>query len=193
MFSLDGLWLIGVVLVVLSFSARAVYEELDQDLPYVVWPTIMLQYIGYFLMVWPLWRRGAPVWMLAASIALLFTHTIVDTFNFMESFYLVKLLLVFGVMGLAASVILPSNMNFGGILVVLLGAATVLITETVILPAESDRRLASAPGMSLWILGWIMLGLYLTPSGAGFSTIPPVPAVPVPLGPPMASPTSFRL
>ena len=162
MFELSGLWLVGVILAVFAFSARAVYEELDQDMPYIVWPTLIMQWVGYALLGYMLYSHGASPWMVAAATLLLVTQTIVETWYFLDSTLLQNMVLLFGVMGFAATIILPSNQSLGGVAITILGAIAIILAQSVILPAEQDRRLSSGPGMALLILGWLMLGLSAT-------------------------------
>lgn len=190
MFELSGLWLVGVILAVFAYSARAVYEELDQDMPYIVWPTLIMQWIGYTLLAYSLIANGASPWLVGGATLLLVTESIMETWYLLESPLIENMVLLLGVMGFAAAIILPSNQSLGGVAVTVLGAIAIILGKSVILPAEQDRRLSSGPGMSLLILGWLMLGLSVAlPSGS--LTLPmasPLPAMESPVLP-MASPS----
>lgn len=192
MFELSGLWLVGVILAVFAYSARAVYEELDQDMPYIVWPTLIMQWIGYSLLAYSLIANGASPWLVGVATLLLVTESVLETWYLLETPLLENMVLLLGVMGFAAAIILPSNQSLGGVAVTVLGAIAIILGKSVILPAEQDRRLSSGPGMSLLILGWLMLGLSVAPAGTlafpgTVSMDSPLPTL-APSTTPMASP-----
>ena len=191
MFQLSGLWLIGVILAVFAFSARAVYEELDQDMPYIVWPTLIMQWIGYTLLAYSLYTHGASPWLVGGATLLLVAQSITETWYLLDSTLAQNMLLLLGVMGVDAAIILPSNQTLGGVAVTLLGAIAVILAQSVILPAEQDRRLSSGPGMALLILGWLLLGLSTVKSQS--YTLLPSPAVSIATmpGAPMGSPLAM--
>jgi hypothetical protein len=210
MFQLTGMWLVGVILAVFAFSARSIYEELDQDMPYIVWPTLIMQWVGYTLLAYSLYTNGASPWLVGGATLLLVAQSITETWYLLDSTLAQNMLLLLGVMGVAAAIILPSNQTLGGVAVTLLGAVAVILAQSVILPAEQDRRLSSGPGMALLILGWLLMGLStVSPSvsiatmqvmSPGASTLNSLgPASPLglsaasPLGLSAASPRAFSL
>jgi len=174
------LWFLGVVMVISAFSTRAVYEQLDQDVPYIVWPTLMMQWAGYALLSFSLMKTGAPLWVVGAASVLLMAHDVMSLFYIAEQEWLLNLLLTAGVLGFAAAAIVPSTSGYQPIMVTALGAITVILADTVILPAEQDRRLSSGPGMALLLLGWLMMGIL---TGASLPSVPApqlVPDIPFP-------------
>ena len=198
MFELSGLWLVGVILAVFAYSARAVYEELDQDMPYIVWPTLIMQWIGYTLLAYSLIANGASPWLVGVATLLLVTESIMETWYLLESPLIENMVLLLGVMGFAAAIILPSNQSLGGVAVTVLGAIAIILGKSVILPAEQDRRLSSGPGMSLLILGWLMLGLSVAlPSGSlslpATALASPLPTMASPMTPVASPPRMFSL
>lgn len=184
MFCLRNLWLIAAVVVVTAFSARAVYEELDQDVPYIVWPTMLLQWAGYALMAYVLYSgtTGASPWLLGGALLFLVAHSIVETWYLLDSALWTKMLLLVGVMGFAAAAVLPSNKGPRHMVPVIIGAITIIVAHTVVVPAEDDRRIAAGPGMALMMLGWLMLGMTMLDSPQLSVPLPQSPLpTPVPL------------
>lgn len=183
---------------VFAYSARAVYEELDQDMPYIVWPTLIMQWIGYTLLAYSLIANGASPWLVGVATLLLVTESIMETWYLLESPLIENMVLLLGVMGFAAAIILPSNQSLGGVAVTVLGAIAIILGKSVILPAEQDRRLSSGPGMSLLILGWLMLGLSVAlPSGSlslpATALASPLPTMASPMTPVASPPRMFSL
>src|SRR6056297_533476 len=73
---LDGLLMTGAMIVVLAWSARSVYEELDQDVPFVRWPLVVLQSIGYIIVAYSIIRTSGGTtfeWALPVGSVLLLT------------------------------------------------------------------------------------------------------------------------
>jgi hypothetical protein len=162
MICVHTLWLIGAVVAVLAFSARSAYEELDQDQPYILWPTLAVQWVGYAMLGLALVRNGASPWLVAPAVALLAVHSLLEALYVLPSEVFTQLFLFAAVAGLAAAIIIASrnsNATSGSLPLTVAGAVTILLAHTVFVPAEEDRRLASGPGMALLMLGWLLLGM----------------------------------
>lgn len=156
MICVHTLWLIGAVVAVLAFSARSAYEELDQDQPYILWPTLAVQWVGYAMLGLALVRNGASPWLVAPAVALLAVHSLLEALYVLPSEVFTQLFLFAAVAGLAAAIIVAGT---GSLPLTVAGAVTILLAHTVFVPAEEDRRLASGPGMALLMLGWLLLGM----------------------------------
>jgi hypothetical protein len=162
MICVHTLWLIGAVVAVLAFSARSAYEELDQDQPYILWPTLAVQWVGYAMLGLALVRNGASPWLVAPAVALLAVHSLLEALYVLPSEVFTQLFLFAAVAGLAAAIIVASRgagARTGSLPLTVAGAVTILLAHTVFVPAEEDRRLASGPGMALLMLGWLLLGM----------------------------------
>lgn len=183
---LDGLFMTGAMIEVLTWSARSVYEELDQDVPYIRWPMVVLQAIGYGIIAFSLIRTSSWTtveWTIPAlSVLLLLASAIVDAVDVDVNIWS-ELLKTLGYMAIVFSASYGSNLTekfiaaFGGLLLVL--------TKIMILPAEKERRVALGPGLALLVVGWGMMAYAL--AKRPYKTVGTIPMPSPTLSTPMAS------
>jgi hypothetical protein len=148
---LDAVLLAGGLVATFAFSARAAYEELDQDVPYVKWPLAVLEGVGYAVVAYAL-VRGRPLgnaWVLpVAAAALLFLAVVLQATN-LGGVWGVKALQTGGYAALAAALALR-----GAPWTAAAAAATLVLVHTMLLPAELERRITHGPAMSLLVVAW---------------------------------------
>lgn len=185
----DAVLVTGALVAVLAFSARSVYEELDQDVPFIRWPLVVLQGVGFGVVAYAL-VRGTPfsalAWAPALTGALMLTLDAILAATGMKVTLWLELVQVLGYGALAVAA--SRDAAFAGRLIAGTAALVLVLTHTMLLPAEEERRVALGPGMALLVVAWGMLAFAAANSAAPTDLPwPPNGASPPPMSPPGSS------
>lgn len=182
---------IGGVFTVFAFSALNSYEEMDQDVPLIVWPTVALSLIGWSMVSYALWQQASTTGSWARWLALLIVpamavglliHRFVGRDGSMaESVWDV---LSFGGLALAVG---AAGGTLRSYVMAATGAGLLVLAKNVLLPYESRAQTVYGPAMALLPIAWALLILAVRPStlpqqpvmGAQVAayTVPVMPAV----------------
>lgn len=188
---LDGVALTGALIATFAYSARAAYEELDQDVPHVKWPLAVLEAVGYGVVAYALVSGpGLASWGLPVAAAALLSLGVALQAMRQGGEWMVMALQTAGYVALGAGLALR-----GAPLAAAAGCATLVLVHTMLLPAETERRITHGPGMSLLVIGWGIVayaalasaGTTASVSTAGSGPLPsgsPAVSGPLPSGPP---------
>jgi len=159
---LDGLLVTGAMIAVLAWSARSVYEDLDQDVPYIRWPMVVLQIIGYGIVAYSLVRTSSGTtleWVMPAiSVLLLSIGAVIDAVDVDVNIWSEI------VQALGYAVIAYSASSGSGLtekMIAAFSGLVLVLTKSMLLPAEKERRIALGPGMALLVIGWGMMAYAL--------------------------------
>lgn len=158
---IDKLCLFGGIMSIFGFSGRSVYEELDQDVPYIKWPLTMLEWSAYFIVAYAVISNSnstTPKVLTLAAIMLLMVTALFNVGNY-TYFTAYAIIQFFAFLLLAIGVAWGADSNTW--MIALAGALVMISTKTAILPAETEKRLALGPGMSLLVIGWILFAVAL--------------------------------
>lgn len=170
---LDGLLITGAMIAVLAWSARSVYEELDQDVPYIRWPMVVLQSIGYGIVAYSLVRSSSGNtidWVIPViSAVLLSIGAMIDAVD-VDVNVLSEIVQLLGYAAIAYSASQGSGLS--NILIAAFSSLTLVLTKSMLLPAEKERRIALGPGMALMVIGWGMMAYALANNARSVSSAP---------------------
>jgi len=189
---------LGGLATVAGYSAQNTYEELDQNVPFITWATLAMQFVGLLLVLAALYRvrpveNQAPggtdlwFWIGVGATAVLFGAAVATVYT---SNIFVALADLAGVLLLAAAIgrgaAMPSFI--AGI-----SAVALVASKRMVLPYEEERRVTHGPGMALLTLAWLGLAWALMLSvqaQPGYTVLhQAVAPPPVPTQVSLASPT----
>ena len=151
----------GGVLTISAFSALNTYEEMDQDVPLIVWPTILLSILAWAIVSYGVWQLGTQTNTNARWMAVLLFGVM------LVSLFIHRYIGHSGTLGeaawdIVAFTVLAIAVGFTagtmrGMLMAAAGAAMLAIAKNVLLPYEARARTVYGPGMAFLPIAWALI------------------------------------